>query len=71
MSLGCVAEAAVNVGLLPSAVRMLLSARTPVFRVCDGARRSGLDIEMVEAEVVERGVGIGADFEGSLGAAWP
>ena len=40
----------------------------PVFCVGDGAGGGGFDVEVVEAEVVECGVGVGADVEGLFGA---
>ena len=40
----------------------------PVFCVGDGAGGGGFDVEVVEAEVVEGGVGVGADVEGLFGA---
>jgi hypothetical protein len=41
----------------------LVLFQSPVFGVGDRACRGCLDVKMVDAEVVERGVGIGADVE--------
>jgi hypothetical protein len=38
----------------------------PVLCVGDGAGGGGFDVEVVELEVYERGVGVGADVEGAL-----
>lgn len=40
----------------------------PVFGVGDGACGLGFDVEVVETEVFEGSVGVGADFEGGFGA---
>ena len=40
----------------------------PVCGVGDGASGLGLDVEVVDTEVFERGGGVGADVEGSLGS---